>query len=215
MNEELILDAVEARVIGVLVEKSLTTPDQYPLTVNAATSGCNQKSNRNPVLDLADSQVQGALEKLMVRGYAGLVHAAGGRTDRYRHNLGEHLSIDKRQLALMATLLLRGPQTRGELRTHSQRMAKFDDQGAVADASQDLLQGGLIKRISPARGSRSERFVQLLSPDLHPLDEAPASATPSPESPATPGLAQRVTNLEETVRTLTEQLRDLKEQLGA
>lgn len=218
MDEELQLDEVEARVLGVLVEKQLTTPDQYPLTVNAATSGCNQKSNREPVMDLAESQVQHSLEKLMVRGYAGLVHAAGGRTDRYRHNLAEHLKLNQPQLALLAVLLLRGPQTAGELKTRCARMADFDSPTAVDEAATTMIERGFVARLAPAPGSRAARYAQLLSPDSHPHDSTSAAtpSTPStvPPSAGAPSLAQRVTDLEAQVAELRTELQRLTDQLG-
>lgn len=218
MDEELQLDEVEARVLGVLVEKQLTTPDQYPLTVNAATSGCNQKSNRDPVMDLAESQVQHSLEKLMVRGYVGLVHAAGGRTDRYRHNLAEHLKLSQPQLALLAVMLLRGPQTAGELKTRCARMADFDSPTSVDEAAAPMIERGFAARLAPAPGSRAARYAQLLSPDSHPHDStssatpsAPLSSTPSAGSPS---LAQRVSDLEAQVAELRTELQRLTDQLG-
>jgi uncharacterized protein len=220
MDEDLHLDEVEARVLGVLVEKQLTTPDQYPLTVNATTSGCNQKSNRDPVMDLAESQVQHSLEKLMVRGYAGLVHAAGGRTDRYRHNLAEHLKLSQPQLALLAVMLLRGPQTAGELKTRCARMADFESPTAIDEAAAPMIERGLAARLAPAPGSRAARYAQLLSPESHPHDTAaptpaaPNAPAPAAPSPGAPNLAQRVTELEAQVAELRTELARLTEQLG-
>jgi len=218
MDEDLQLDEVEARVLGVLVEKQLTTPDQYPLTVNATTSGCNQKSNRDPVMDIAESQVQHSLEKLMVRGYAGLVHSAGGRTDRYRHNLAEHLKLNKPQLALLAVMLLRGPQTAGELKTRCARMVDFESPSAIDEAAAPMIERGFAARLAPAPGSRAARYAQLLSPSSHPQDSAPtaASAAPaaSPQAAGAPSLTQRVSDLEAQVTELRTELARLTEQLG-
>lgn len=214
MDDDLSLDETEARVLGVLAEKSLTTPDQYPLTVNAATAGCNQKSNREPVMDLAESRVQHALETLMVRGYVGLVHASGGRTDRYRHNLEPHLGVDARQLALLTVMLLRGPQTTGELRTRTARMSEFDDAAAVEASLAPLIERQLVRRLPPAAGSRSARFAQLLSPDER-ADAAPSPRAEAQTAPsAAPNLASRVEALEGEVAALRAELARLREQLG-
>lgn len=214
MDDSLALDPIEARVLGALAEKGLTTPDQYPLTVNAATAACNQKSNREPVMDLAESQVQHALETLMVRGYVGLVHASGGRTDRYRHNLEPHLSIDAAQLALLTVMLLRGPQTTGELRTRCARMHEFADAAAVEAALAPMVERALARRLPPAAGSRSARFAQLLSPDEG-ADAAPAERAEAQTAPsAAPNLASRVEALEGEVAELRAELAKLREQLG-
>ncbi|MCB9903044.1 MAG: DUF480 domain-containing protein [Planctomycetes bacterium] len=214
MDEDLHLDEIEARVLGVLVEKQLTTPDQYPLTVNAATSGCNQKSNREPVMDLAESQVQHSLEKLMVRGYVGLVHAAGGRTDRYRHNLAEHLQLSQQQLALLAVMLLRGPQTAGELKTRCARMFEFDSPAAVDPVAGSLIEAGYAVRLAPAPGSRAARYAQLLSPDSHAHEAAQTAPASPPQAGGAPSLAQRLSDLESEVAELRTELQRLTDQLG-
>ena len=116
------LNAHEARVLGVLIEKCLTTPDQYPLSLNAATNGCNQKSNRNPMVDFSEAEVTVAITGLQYKHLAGASTPAGSRVEKYRHNAGAHFKIDDRDMAVLAELLIRGPQSPGELRTRANRM---------------------------------------------------------------------------------------------
>jgi hypothetical protein len=172
------LDRQESRVLGVLIEKALTTPAQYPITLNALTSGCNQKSNRDPVVNYTEDQVQSTLDRLRVKGLVTIVDMAGSRVLKYRHNAREALGVETMNLVVLSELLLRGPQTLGELRTRGSRMRPIESlemaQGIVAA----LLEHDppLIKRLPPAPGSRAERYVQRLCPDLHPLDAPPAAA---------------------------------------
>ena len=217
------LNAHEARVLGVLVEKQLTTPDGYPLSLNALTSGSNQKSNRDPITDFTEAEVTVALQGLVVKHLAGRVVPAGSRVEKWRHNSRETLHVDDAELALVAELLMRGPQTPGELRSRAARMAP---QGSLDDLSRRLTalaERGLVQRLDPAPGTRAERYAQLLSPDLHPL-AAPAArvapAVPAPPGAAadsagsSTGLAQRVEALEGEVRELRERLEDLCVRLG-
>lgn len=216
MDEELLLDAHEARVFGVLVEKSLTTPEQYPLSLNAATAGCNQKSNRFPVLDLAESTVLVALDKLVVRGLAGRVHPAGSRVERFRHNGSERLKMSDAEIAVLAELLMRGPQTPGDLRARASRMAQMESQEDLQRVLAPLMQRGFVERLAPAPGSRAERYAQLMSPDLHPLEAsaAPAAAPRMVDGGASMPLIARVEALEREIATLRAQLHNLAETLG-
>lgn len=208
------LEPNEARILGVLIEKELTTPDQYPLSLNATTAGCNQKSNRNPHLELSETEVQMQLDKLVVAGLVGRVHPATSRVERFRHNLCEHYDLDQTKAALMAELMMRGPQSRGDLRTRVNRMRPIENLEQLAANLEPLIQRGFVKRVPPARGSRAERFVQCLAPDAHPLDEGPAragaaatpSAAPAPAPSAVAELEQRVARLERQLATLAEKL---------
>ena len=116
------LNSHEARVLGVLIEKAYTTPDQYPLSLNGATNGCNQKSNRDPKVDFSEAEVRIALQGLRMKGLAGGAVLAGSRVEKFRHNAKEILKVGERAIAVMAELMLRGPQTAGELRTRAKRM---------------------------------------------------------------------------------------------
>ena len=202
------LNSYEARVLGVLVEKAFTTPDQYPLTLNALLNGCNQKSNRSPLTDYVSAEVTVALGGLRFKHIAGA--STGGRAERWRHSALEHFGISERALAVLAELLLRGAQARGELRTRASRMRPIPTLDDLAETLGELQQEGLVQRIGPAAGSRAERWQQLLS------EEAPEQANPVPSAPvgSTPRL-QSTNILEERVTRLEQQLAQLAQQLGA
>ena len=162
------LDAVEARVIGSLIEKQLTTPQQYPLTLNALTLACNQTSNRDPVVSYGESEVHEALDRLKQKGLARFVLPSHGRSVvRYRHVLDEKLAFDQRQLALIGVLLLRGPQTVGELRSRTERMATFDSISEVESDLEGLTrwEDPPVARLPRRPGQKEERWAQLLAPD--------------------------------------------------
>ena len=218
-----ILSDIEARVLGCLIEKESTTPEQYPLTENAVTVACNQKTSRDPVMDLSPGEVGHALRQLEQRRLVRSVH--GSRAQRYEHRFAEHYGVTAAQQAVLALLLLRGPQTKGELRTRAGRMHAFDDVAALSDALAPLLEKGFLRRLDPAPGSRAERYEQLLAPGLHGERESPAA----PRSPADPGrgvglppanepfeggLGARVEALENDLATLRRQLASLAEKLG-
>jgi uncharacterized protein YceH (UPF0502 family) len=206
MQREIVLDAHEARVFGVLVEKALTTPEQYPLSINAATNGANQKSNRDPVLSLGEDEVAAALDRLEQKYLARKVFPGGSRVEKYVHLGKDGLGLDAAQLAVMAELLMRGPQTSGELRGRASRMIAIDSLEALAALLEPLVAEGFARRLDPAPGTRAERWVQLLSPDLHPLDAAPATTAVAP--PPSP-LAARVEALEVEVARLKEEVERL------
>ena len=199
------LNSHEARVLGVLIEKALTTPDQYPLSINAAVNGCNQKSNRHPVTDYLEAEVHVALQGLIVKHLAGKVVPAGSRVEKFRHNAGETLGLDGGKLAVLAELMMRGPQTPGELRARVHRMSPTPQLADLMGRLGALVESGFVRRLDPAPGSRAERYAQLLCPDAHPLDAAPARAPAEPRAPAPPGasdLEARVARLETEVSEL-------------
>ena len=144
------LDDIEIRVLGCLIEKELSTPEYYPLTLNALVNACNQKSNRSPVMTLADADVESALGTLRNMQLA-LLSAEGGRAPKYRHTLMERLRLDPSELALLSELLLRGPQTPGELRARSKRMHQFTGMEAVEETLQELMERTppLVVRLPP------------------------------------------------------------------
>ena len=215
------LTPIEARALGVLIEKATTTPEQYPLSINALTNGANQKNNRDPVLNLTDDEMFDAVEKLREKQLVVRVDAVGSRVHKYKHTAGETLRCRGGELAVLAELLLRGPQTLGELRGRAMRMSplnSLDDAKAMIRALSDRPEP-LVKEIPPAPGSRAERYVQLLSPESHAVTEssvAPASASsPSSAAPAAAlGLADRVTALENEVATLRASLQKLAASIG-
>ena len=215
----------EARVLGVLIEKATTTPEQYPLSINALTNGANQKSNRDPVLNLTEDDVFDAVESLRGKQLVVRVDTVGSRVHKYKHTAGETLRCRGGELAVLAELLLRGPQTLGELRGRASRMSPLE---TLDDAKNMIRALGehaepLVKEIPPAPGSRAERYVQLLAPDAHAVDAADAgpgagasgAAAASPAaSPAARGLADRVAALESEVATLRGALQKLAAAVG-
>jgi len=216
------LNAHEARVLGVLVEKAYTTPDQYPLTLNATANGSNQKSNRNPVVDFSEAEIVVALQGLQMKHLAGGAFPAGSRVEKWRHTATEHLGLSDRPLAILVELLLRGPQTPGELRTRASRMSTIASLDELGQELAALMDKGYVQRVAPAHGSRAERYGQLLAPGLHPDGEPAASqatptravSAPAPATPASSGLGERVEALESEVSTLRRQLNTLAERLG-
>ena len=219
MTLDIRLDPREARVFGVLVEKALTTPEQYPLSVNAATNGANQKSNRDPVLSLSEDEVAAALERLEQKYMARKVFLMNSRVEKFCHNGKDALNLDAAGLAVLAELLMRGPQTPGDLRGRASRMAPIDSLDQLATILSTLIERGYVQRLPPLPGSRAERYVQLLSPDLHPLEPAGSAYAGGSSPAATPpststALAARVATLEAEVERLREQVRLLSEKLA-
>ncbi|MEO6711383.1 MAG: DUF480 domain-containing protein [Planctomycetota bacterium] len=201
------LNGHEARLLAVLYEKERTTPDQYPLSLHALTAGANQKSNRDPMTDWSEAEVFVGVTGLMQKGLAGKVFPAGSRVEKFRHNARETLGLDERKLAILSELLMRGPQTLGELRTRAGRMSELGANDSVQSDLASLAQSGFVRRLEPGPGSRAERWVQLLSAGLHPLN-APSTAQPAEarSSRAEPGLEQRVAELESRVEALERAL---------
>lgn len=210
------LTSDESRVLGVLIEKALTTPDQYPLTLNAVVNGANQKNNRDPVLTMDDGRAFEALEGLRVKGMVVRADMAGSRVNKYRHQAGDALRVRTAELVLLAELLLRGPQTLGELRGRASRMHPFETTDAVKDMLNALMsrEEPLVRQLAPSPGSRAERYVQLLSPDLHPLDAPPMPASAAPPAAAQSDLAARVEALEAEVSSLRAAIQRLSQSLG-
>ena len=165
------LSLLETRVLGVLVEKRHTVPDAYPLTLNALTAGCNQKTSRDPILAATNAEVQATIDRLI--GLSLVVESSGGRVMRYAHNVERVLSVPAEAVALLATLMLRGPQTAGELRIHSERLHRFADTSAAEGYLHELAArpaGALVVELARAPGARETRWMHLLS-------GAPAAAT--------------------------------------
>ena len=160
------LSLLEARVLGVLVEKAHTVPDSYPLSLNALVAGCNQKTARDPVINATDAEVQGAVDALKALHLA--AESSGSRVTRYEHNMGRAMALPGQSVALLATLLLRGPQTAAELRANSERLHRFADLSAVEGFLNELAErpdekgGPLAVKLPRAPGSREARWAQLL-----------------------------------------------------
>src|SRR5688500_8500701 len=200
----------ESRVLGVLVEKGATTPEQYPLSLNAVVAGANQKNNRDPVLSMTEDQAFEALESLRGKGLVVRIEAgAGSRVHRFRHNATDALHVRGGELAILAELLLRGPQTQGELRGRASRMHPMDSLDVVRDMVRALSERPepLVRQLPPAPGSRAEQYVQLLAPDAHEVDIAPAACAPEARATSVTtnlGLSERVTKLDAEVAQLRE-----------
>jgi uncharacterized protein len=161
------LNEIERRVLGVLMEKSIAQPEYYPMTVNAVVTGCNQKSNRDPVMDLDESSVESTLEQLRKRGLTSVVlPAPGARTNRYRHETGARFGWEKRVTAIMTELLLRGPQTAGELRGRASRLATFENVEAVSTALEHMKNSDrpLVRPLPRQAGQSAVRFMHLMYP---------------------------------------------------
>ena len=191
-----ILSLAEARVLGVLVEKQRTVPDTYPLSLNALVAGCNQKTSRHPVMELTEAQVQDVLDNLRSRSL--VAESSGGRVMRYAHNADGVLRIPSQSLALLTVLLLRGPQTPGELRIASERMHNFADTSSVEAFLDEMAArpaGALVARLARLPGARESRWMHLLSgaaPEAAAALEAPAAADPAGEVPALRAQVQRL-----------------------
>jgi uncharacterized protein len=217
-------DAVEIRVLGCLIEKQRTTPDIYPLTLNSLRLACNQSTNRDPVVDYDDGIIRGALDRLVQRKWATLASWANRRTMKYRHTLDRAIGLDAAELALLAVLMLRGPQTPGELRARTERLHGFADTRELDETIERLIGRELVAGIGRRPGQREERYRQLLGDggesdaDAAPpaAVEAPAEEAPEPvPSPPADGLAERVERLERELGELREGLEALRRELGA
>ncbi len=211
---DLNLNPVEVRVLGALVEKELTTPDYYPLSLNALTNACNQKSNRDPVVEFAETDVVRALDGLRFKGLA-LQSADGGRVPKYAHSLAAKLHLDPAELAILCELLLRGPQTLGELRTRCERMHPFADLPAVEAVLTELAEREtpLVLRLPRQAGRKEHRFAHLLSGLPEPPTE---SDQPGPESATLQVRAEneRAAALESEVKALREDLAALRQEFA-
>jgi uncharacterized protein len=211
MNIE--LSAHEARVIGCLIEKEVTTPDQYPLSLNALTNACNQKTNREPVLELSESTVQQAVDALMKKHFVSDKSAGyGGRVTKYKHRFCNTefgpLKFSKQELGIICVLLLRGPQTPGELRARTNRLCEFTDAEQVEAVLKALMtreDGPFIARLNRAAGARESRYAHLFSGLVESAPE-PEAAEPAEASTHARGLEQRISRLEELVEQLRLQI---------
>ncbi len=193
------LSPVEARILGVLIEKEKTTPDVYPLSVNSLTAGCNQKTSRDPVMSLSEGEVQAALEELRSRL---LVLETSGRVMRYAHNFGKGYQLPGAAVALLAVMMLRGPQTVSELRANCDRLHRFADSSSVEAYLEELAarpEGAMAVRLPKQPGAREHRWAHLLCGEL-PADTAVLQETTSPM--VTLDLENRVARLEDEVAEL-------------
>ncbi|WP_243295239.1 YceH family protein [Geothrix mesophila] len=200
------LAPLECRILGCLLEKQLSTPDVYPLSLNALVNACNQSSNREPVLAVSEAEVQAAADALMARG---LVETWPGRVLKFAHTAKPTWNLSVQEAALLAELLLRGPQTPGELRTNTKRMYAFPDLAELEGCLAALMEAEppLAVRLTRAPGAREARVAHLLA--------GPVAAEAAPARPAVPGAPGRVEQLEAEVASLREELADLRQAFEA
>jgi uncharacterized protein YceH (UPF0502 family) len=207
---EIFLEDAEARVLGCLIEKELTTPEYYPLSLNALTNACNQKSNRDPVMAMTEEEVIRALDALRFKQLT-VVSAEGGRVPKYRHILAEKLGLVPAELALMCELLVRGPQTVGELRARAERMHPFSDPAAVEDALRELMEREqpFVTRLARQPGRKESRYAHLLAGEPAAAGEEQA---PAPEPARIRVMAEnvRMQQLEEEVAVLRSEVDELR-----
>jgi uncharacterized protein len=208
-----ILSEVETRVLGSLVEKELTTPDYYPLSLNALLNACNQKSNRDPMMNLNENAVSQALRSLDKEGLAGRADGMDNRVTKFEHRLQEAFNFDRREIAILCELLLRGPQTPGELRSRADRMHPFDDLGQVQSTLQRLAQREppLVKMLPRQPGTKESRYAHLLSGDVQIQSPEAIPETATAHSTAD---GERIARLENEVSTLQNEVANLKQQLA-
>jgi uncharacterized protein YceH (UPF0502 family) len=197
-------DAVELRVLGCLLEKQRTTPDQYPLTLNALRLACNQATNREPVVDYDDETIRGAIARLRRRDWVRFASGQGSRASKYRHLLDEALRIDAAEQAVLTVMLLRGPQTPGELKGRTERLHPFGSLAEVEETVQQLIERRYARRVERRPGQKEDRFGQLLGggePEAEPVAVAPAPLAVDP-------LEERVARLEREVARLRARLQE-------
>ena len=202
------LTLLEARILGVLVEKEKTTPDAYPLTLNSLSSGCNQKSSRDPVMSVSESEIQTALEELRRRVLVLETYGASGRVLRYAQNFGKCYGLPAASVALLTILMLRGPQTVSEMRANCERLYRFDDASSVEAYLDELAarsSSALVTRLPKQPGSREHRWTHLLCGE---------PVLPADQGSAQDGGASSNTALEERVARLEQELAELRSEIS-
>jgi uncharacterized protein len=216
------LSAAQARVLGALVEKEITTPDYYPLSLNALINACNQLTNREPVMHLDDEEVRLALHRLEDLGLAGRAHGADGRVAKYEHWLGEAFNFTRAESALICVLLLRGPQTPGELRGRTDRLHRFDEIGEVLAGLQKLMERepSLVAALPRLPGTKESRYAHLLSGPVESVaaaENAPQRREPVHYAARTagddPANEDRIAQLEATVAELRQEVTVLRQKI--
>ena len=220
-------DAVEIRVLGCLIEKQRTTPDAYPLTLNSLRLACNQSTNRDPVVEYDESTIRAALERLGRRKWTTLASWSNRRAMKYRHTFDSALELSDAEIALLCVLMLRGPQTPGELKQRSDRLHAFAGLDELEETLHGLIDRDLVARLPRRPGQREERYTQLVGGTSEPVEAEPSAEPREPTlappetlptalaDPPTDGLERRVARLEDELAALRSDLRALREELGA
>jgi uncharacterized protein len=213
-------DAVEIRVVACLVEKQRTTPDQYPLTLNSLRLACNQSTNRDPVVDYDEGTVRSALDRLGRRKWTTLASWSTSRSVKYKHVLDQALGLAPPQLSLLTVLMLRGPQTPGELRSRTERMYRFESNEELETTLRELIERELAAPLPRRPGERGQRYAHLLEGDEEGQPAEGPPPMPEHAAPAAPAaaegeLAERVDRLEAELSALRAELRGLRERLDA
>jgi len=213
VGESVVLTPVEARVLGALVEKEITTPEYYPLSLNALVNACNQRSNREPVMNLSEDEVRQALNALQDMNLAGHARSADGRVPKYEHWLGEAYNFSRAEAALLCVLLLRGPQTPGELRGRTERLHSFSEISDVLSGLQKLAerQPALAAMLPRQPGTKESRYAHLLSGPVESI------ALAAPQAPAQQSSAsdERIERLETEVADIRQRVEELNRKLEA
>ena len=228
-----VMSRKQRRVLGVLLEKAFTVPDQYPMTLKATTTGCNQKNNRDPISNYDEDDVQDTLTSLQERGLVACLHTESGRTERYRHYMRHKTTLNEQQLAIMTELMLRGKQQLGELRTRASRMVAIESQDDLRRELQALMAAGLVRSNGPLerRGIEVDHDLYPHSENHEPLAEyraeemdeptgrtavnpAPRPAARAADDGSAVG-AERIANLESTVRELRDEVANVRSEFSA
>jgi Uncharacterized protein conserved in bacteria len=212
VGDSVVLTTVEARVLGALIEKEITTPDYYPLSLNALVNACNQRSNREPVMNLSEDDARQALDGLEEKRYAGPARSADGRVAKYEHWLGEAFNFSRAEVALLGVLLLRGPQTPGELRGRTERMHRFDEISDVLSGLQKLIERepSLAVVLPRQPGTKESRYAHLL---CGPADSVSAAPSAVPVQSDVPASDERIAKLEAEVSDLRHQVDELRQKI--
>lgn len=208
MNEK--LSAVEARILGSLIEKQLTTPEYYPLTLNALVAACNQKTNREPVTNLTDDETEKALDNLKARNLVYVFYGSTSRVPKYKHLVPQYYEIDERETAIICVLMLRGAQTLGELRERTGRIYSFSGLGEVNETLDELIkrENPLVAKLERQPGQKEARYIQLLTEN----SEAVASPSTPPENGKVEKLEQEIESLKSELDKFRQDFEAFKQQ---
>jgi len=217
LTEPVKLTAAEARVLGSLIEKEITTPDYYPLSLNALMNACNQRSNREPIMDLDEDEVRQALHGLEAKQIAGRARSADGRVTKYEHWLGEAFNFSRAETALVCVLLLRGPQTPGELRGRTERLHEFTEISDVTNGLQRLMERepALVSLLARQPGARESRYAHLLCGPVESATAIAAGSLEAESAQATTRYEERIAQLESTVAELRGEIAALREKIDS